>query len=182
VPKGVIIKQDPPAGTELAKGSTVTVWVSQGPQFISFPKLDGQPYDQALRQLQSLGLNVNRVEEPSQTVPEGQVIRTDPPGPGQVPSGGTVTVYVSMGDKVKVPDVYKMPYQQAVQVLQSAGLVVGSVSPQTCNYIRTHGAPNFDCASFPNGGVVSGTLQWNTWVPRGARIDIAYYQATPSGQ
>jgi serine/threonine-protein kinase len=92
-----------------------------------------------------------------------------------VRNGGTVTVYVSIGDRVKVPDLYGKPYQQAAVELQRAGLVVRTVTPQSCEQIRQHIA-NFDCDQFPDGGVVSASLQWNSWVPRGSPIDIAYYE------
>ncbi|MCM8749063.1 protein kinase [Thermomicrobiaceae bacterium CFH 74404] len=171
-PAGVIFEQDPQAGTPLPKGSEIRVTVSKGPEFVTLPNLTGQPFTDAIRQIQELGLNYERVEEPSRDVAEGLVIRTEPSG--QVRSGETVTVYVSVGDKVRVPDVFGVPYQQARQQLEQAGLVVRSVTPQSCQYIRSQD-PSFDCQRFPDGGVVSGTLQWNSWVPRGSAIDIAYY-------
>jgi serine/threonine-protein kinase len=49
------------------------------------------------------------------------------------------------------------------------------VTSQSCEQIRQNIA-NFDCDQFPDGGVVSASLQWNSWVPRGSPIDIAYYE------
>ncbi len=177
-PAGVVFRQDPQAGTPLPKGSEIKVTVSKGPEFVTLPNLTGQPFTEAIRKIQELGLNYERVEEPSRDVAEGLVIRTEPSG--QVRSGQTVTIYVSVGDQVRVPDVFRMPYQQARQQLEQAGLVVRSVTPQSCQYIRSQD-PSFDCQSFPDGGVVSGTLQWNTWVPRGSVIDIAYYDRDAGG-
>ncbi len=177
-PAGVVFRQDPQAGTPLPKGSEIKVTVSKGPEFVTLPNLTGQPFTEAIRKIQELGLNYERVEEPSRDVAEGLVIRTQPSG--QVRSGQTVTIYVSVGDQVRVPDVFRMPYQQARQQLEQAGLVVRSVTPQSCQYIRSQD-PSFDCQSFPDGGVVSGTLQWNTWVPRGSVIDIAYYDRDAGG-
>jgi serine/threonine-protein kinase len=176
-PAGIVFRQDPPAGTALPKGSEIRVTVSKGPEFVTLPDVAGQTFTEAIRQLQRLGLNYERVEEPSRVVAEGRVIRTEPSG--QVRSGQTVTLYVSIGDKVRVPDVFRLPYQQARQQLEQAGLVVGNVTPQSCQYIRGQD-PTFDCQEFPDGGVVSGTLQWNTWVPRGSVIDIAYYDQQAS--
>ncbi|MDW7981240.1 MAG: protein kinase [Thermomicrobium sp.] len=178
VPAGVIVRQDPPAGEQVEKGSTIRIWVSKGPEWITLIGLAGRPYTEVLQQLQALPVTVEKVEEGSRTVPEGYVIRTEPAE--QVRNGGTVTVYVSVGDRVRVPDLYGKPYQQAIVALQQAGLVVRSVAPQTCDQIRAS-FPSFDCDQFPDGGVVSATLQWNSWVPRGSPIDIAYYhkQATP---
>ena len=171
-PAGIVFRQSPPAGTSLPRGSEIRITVSKGPEFVTLPDVAGQPFPQAIRQLQRLGLNYERVEEPSRVVAEGLVIRTEPAG--QVRSGQTVTLYVSIGDKVRVPDVFGLSYEQARQQLEQAGLLVRNVTPQSCDYIRGQD-PSFDCQGFPDGGVVSGTLQWNTWVPRGSVIDIAYY-------
>lgn len=172
VPAGTIIRQDPPPGELLEKGKTIRVWVSKGPEWITLIGLAGRPYTEVLQQLQSLPVNVQKVEEGSRTVPEGYVIRTEPAE--QVRNGGTVTVYVSVGDRVKVPDLYGHPYQQAVSELRQAGLVVRNVAPMGCDEIRAH-FPDFDCQQFPDGGVVSASLQWNSWVPRGSPIDLVYY-------
>ncbi len=175
VPAGVIIDQTPAPASEAAKGSTINVSVSLGPQFISFPSMAGQSVGTARGLLESKGLTVKVVEQASKTVAEGLVIKTDPTG--QVKNGGTVTLYVSVGDKIQVPDVFRVPYQQALPQLESAGLVIGSRNAQGCTYIKSQDS-SFDCKTFPDGGVVSATQQWNSWVPRGTVIDIAYYDAT----
>lgn len=178
VPAGTIVRQDPQPGTLAEKGSTVRVWVSKGPEWITLIGLAGKPYTEVLQQLQGLPVTVEKVEEGSRTVPEGYVIRTEPAE--QVRNGGTVKVYVSVGDRVRVPDLYGKPYQQAVIELERAGLVVRNVTPMTCKQI-TASFPSFDCEQFPDGGVVSATLQWNSWVPRGSPIDIAFYQKQQNG-
>jgi serine/threonine-protein kinase len=178
VPAGTIVRQDPPSGTLAERGSNVRGWVSKGPEWITLIGLAGKPYTEVLQQLQGLPVTVEKVEEGSRTVPEGYVIRTEPAE--QVRNGGTVKVYVSVGDRVRVPDLYGKPYQQAVIELERAGLVVRNVTPMTCTQI-TATFPSFDCAQFPDGGVVSATLQWNSWVPRGSPIDIAFYQKQQNG-
>ncbi|HUZ01258.1 MAG TPA: protein kinase [Thermomicrobiaceae bacterium] len=172
---GRVVDQNPKPQAQLPVGSPITVSVSKGPQYVTIPNVVNQPQAQAQQQLAALGLTVTIAEQGSQTIAQGSVIRTDPQS--QVDSGGTVTLYVSVGDKIQVPDVYQQPHQQAVAALQQAGLSVVSVSPQGCSYIRQHDT-TFNCQTFPNGGIVSGTLQWKSWVPRGSRIDVAYFEAT----
>ncbi len=174
-PAGVIIDQSPAPEATAQKGSTITVKISLGPEFITYPSLSGQSVGQAKGLLEAKGLTVNVVEQGSKTVAEGVVIKSDPTG--QVKNGGTVTLFVSVGDKIQVPDVFRVPYQQALPQLENAGLVIGSRNAQSCSYIKSQDS-SFDCASFPNGGVVSGTKAWNSWVPRGTVIDIAYYDAS----
>ena len=169
---GLIADQDPAAGARVEEGSVITVRVSQGPGTVTLPRVQGRPVDEVVAQLEALGLTVQTVEEPSSTVPRGNVIRVEPAN--QVASGGTVTVYVSSGDQVIVPNVYGVPYQQAINMLENAGLVVESATPWSCEEIRAS-APNFDCASFVAGGVVSATAEWESSVPRGTAVIIAYY-------
>lgn len=175
VPAGVIIDQSPAPASQAQAGSTINVTVSLGPQFIAFPSMVGQPVGDARGLLESKGLTVKVVEQASTTVAEGNVIKSDPTG--QVKNGGTVTLYVSVGNKIQVPDVFGVPVQQALPQLQKAGLVVGSVNAQSCSYIQAQDS-SFNCATFANTGVVSATKQWNSWVPRGTVIDVAYFDAS----
>ncbi|HET7035077.1 MAG TPA: protein kinase [Thermomicrobiaceae bacterium] len=176
VQQGYIFDQDPKAGTKLARGGPITIWVSKGPQFVTIPDVKGLPYLEAKGQLEALGLTVSEVEEASASVDEGLVIKAEPSD--QIAPGGTVVLHVSAGNKVLVPDLSGRPYQQAVQTLKQAGLVVDGVVPQSCALLKSSD-PKFDCDNFPNGGVVSATLPWNTWVDKGSHISIAYYDAKP---
>jgi eukaryotic-like serine/threonine-protein kinase len=169
---GTIIRQEPPPTTELTDGETVTVFVSIGPQFVTIPDVRGVPAGQARQSLESLGFAVRESLEASPTVPEGAVIRTIPAT--NAAAGSEIEVVVSAGDLVQVPDVYGDNVIEAIATLQNAGLTVRNVSPQSCAFISQRFA-GFDCDSFPNGGVVSATLDWGDVVRRGATIDIAYY-------
>lgn len=173
-PPGTIVDQEPRAGESVPKGSEILVKISIGPEFISLQGIPGLPRAQARQQLEQLGLTVNEVEEGSATVPRGNVIRTEPTS--QVANGGTVTLYISVGDQIQVPNAFGQPYPQVVAALENAGFVVESVVPQTCEQIQ-QSAPDFDCENFADGGVVSATLAWGSWVPRGSSIAIAYYDA-----
>jgi serine/threonine-protein kinase len=174
-PAGIIFDQKPAPATLADKGSTITVTISLGPQYVAIPDLSGQPVAQAQGILENDGLTVTVVEQGSKTVPSGDVIGTDPTG--QVKNGSKVSLYASVGDKVQVPDVFSTPRDQALSELENAGLTVGTASPQSCSQIQAEDA-SFDCTSFPDGDIVSGTLQWNSWVPRGATINVAYYDAS----
>lgn len=91
VAEGIVISVGP-TGTQL-EGSTITVTVSSGPAMETVPSFVGQTgvaYDQALV---ALNFIPNRVEEPSVTIPKGQVIRVEPTA-GTPLSVGSVVVYV----------------------------------------------------------------------------------------
>jgi eukaryotic-like serine/threonine-protein kinase len=173
--EGIIASQDPAPGTEVDADDSVVVRVSQGRETFNIPNLANQPRNAAMNELNNLPISIDERQEASQNVAEGTVIRVEPTG--QVSRGSTVVVVISMGDVVRVPNVLREPVSSAIGTLESAGLQVGSAVPQTCEYIQSQN-PNFDCAEFPDGHVVSGTLQWEGWVPRGSRIDIAYFEAS----
>ncbi|MFF2388624.1 Stk1 family PASTA domain-containing Ser/Thr kinase [Agromyces sp. NPDC058104] len=95
------------------------------------PALTGMTYEQAVEELQSLGLPATRLEEPSETVPADQVVRTDPAAGEIVDAGTAVSVYISTGrEAVAVPDTVNMPLADAKAALEAAGLVPGKETRQ----------------------------------------------------
>lgn len=172
--QGIIASQDPQPGTEVEPDATVVVRVSQGRETFNIPDLSGESRDAAMSELEDIPVDVQESREPSQSVPEGNVIRVEPTG--QVNSGSTVNVVISRGDSVQVPNVFREPVADAVSRLENAGLQVGSVDAQSCEFIQNQNS-NFNCNEFPDGAVVSGSLQWEEWVSRGSTINIAYYDA-----
>ncbi|WP_394553754.1 Stk1 family PASTA domain-containing Ser/Thr kinase [Agromyces sp. MMS24-JH15] len=90
------------------------------------PDLAGQTWEVASKQLTELGLPPTRADESSDTVAEGQVIRTDPPANETVERETPVTVFVSTGKQpVAVPDTTNMTLEQAKAAITGAGLVPG---------------------------------------------------------
>jgi eukaryotic-like serine/threonine-protein kinase len=174
VEEGLIVSQDPAAGSLVEVGSEVIVRVSLGPETVTIPELANTGRSDAINELEELGLSVDEAWEPNTNVPEGVVIRTEPSG--EVDAGATVTIVISRGDVVQMPNIFRTPYQQAINQLEQAGLQVGSVGAQDCDYIRSQD-PNFNCETFPDGHIVSATLGWNQWVPRNSTVHIAYYDA-----
>lgn len=91
------------------------------------PTLAGATYEEAVRELQELGLPASRIDETSDTVPSDEVIRSDPPAGEIVNTGTAVTIYVSTGrEAVTVPDVRNKSLEQAKLDLESVGLTPGT--------------------------------------------------------
>lgn len=61
VPVGAVIRQDLPLGSEIARGATVTVAVSKGPDLVSVPSLLGLDYNTIVAALEGAGLVVGTV-------------------------------------------------------------------------------------------------------------------------
>ncbi len=160
VPEGEVISQEPKAGESLAPGSSVTLKVSSGPADVTVPNVTGFTTPKASNALGKEGLEVTPKEEASDTVPAGQVIRTDPPAGAQISKGETVTLIVSTGPStVAVPNVVGLTTAQATSRLESAGFVV---FPQT----KTVLSPADD------GRVVEQSPTANTTAAKGSRVTI----------
>jgi serine/threonine-protein kinase len=61
-PAGIVADQSLPAGTEIQRGESVTIAVSQGQDLVAVPPLAGLTYDQTVAALTGAGLTVGDVE------------------------------------------------------------------------------------------------------------------------
>lgn len=125
---GRVIRTDPEADEVLTVGQKVTVVLSKGPMTAVMDDLTGQPRASAelhLKNLKDMNLDVRVMEENSEDVESGRVIRTDPEKGQTIRAGQTVTVYVSKGSAVvmtTVPQVEGMDITKAVSLLTNKKL------------------------------------------------------------
>ena len=132
VTKGIVISTSPSGGDEADAGSSVTVTVSQGTGTVAVPVLLGLSQADATAELTDAGLNARVLQASSDSVDKGAVISQDPAAGLQIDVGSTVAVTVSTGPApVAVPDVSGRTVQEASQLLQQAGLVLGAVTQET---------------------------------------------------
>lgn len=95
VPEGTIAKQEPEPDTPIETGETVKVYLSKGPYMRKVPNVRGKSAVEAILELTKEGFSCQVVEQSSDTVPDGQVIQTDPPSKEEMEYGSEVFVYVS---------------------------------------------------------------------------------------
>ena len=94
-PEGEVIAQDPSAGTELERGSTVTITVSTGVEQVVVPDVVGLQARDAERQLRAEGLvPVRRETEVTDPAQDGQVIDQRPGTGVEVDRGREVLIVV----------------------------------------------------------------------------------------
>jgi beta-lactam-binding protein with PASTA domain len=94
-PEGEVIAQDPEAGTELERGSTVTLTVSSGIEEVEVPDVVGLTGRDAERQLRAAGLVPARREtEVTDPAQDGQVIDQRPGAGVQLERGREVVIVV----------------------------------------------------------------------------------------
>lgn len=95
-PKGTVVSQSPPPGTDLRKGQAVLLTVSTGPARVSVPDVVGLDEDAARQDLEAAGFEVQVIDEPSEDVDQdGIVIAQEPAGGTSKPTGSLVTITVS---------------------------------------------------------------------------------------
>jgi serine/threonine-protein kinase len=125
VPRGNVISTDPAPGKRIRSNGTVTLTVSKGPQEIRVPDLAGRTLADAQAQIKAAGLTPGTVTRSfNDSVPQGQVIVTEPAAGTQRAPGTPVTFTVSRGSPVDVPDVVGESVTDAQQKLQDAGFTV----------------------------------------------------------
>jgi serine/threonine-protein kinase len=94
-PAGTVVAQEPEAGAEAERGSTVRIDVSRGPQGQAVPDVVGFAEEDARAELEGLGFRVRVVEEPApDAASAGTVLRQVPPAGREAPANAQVTIVV----------------------------------------------------------------------------------------
>ncbi|MBV8981758.1 MAG: Stk1 family PASTA domain-containing Ser/Thr kinase, partial [Acidimicrobiia bacterium] len=96
-PSGEVLDQNPQAGTQVAKNSTVILIVSGGAGTVTVPNVVGQDAGTAGATLGGAGFKVLTKTQASESAAAGTVISTNPAGGTKAPKGSTVTMVVSSG-------------------------------------------------------------------------------------
>lgn len=161
VEKGLVISQADEPDSVVARYSKVTVVVSAGSDKVDLASLGitDMTLDTAVRLLEGKGLKPAVVEEASETVIKGSIIRFTPEDKAAL--GETVTLYVSTGPKVEtvpVPALTGKTEEEAIGLLEAAGLVPGEVTQA-------------NDSSIPKGSIISQGIGAEEQVEIGSAVD-----------
>ena len=135
VPIGFIISQNPMAGKKMGPGSSVDLVISSGPSLIELGDLSKKSLEDATQILETLGLEFETIEEFSEDTEEGLISGTLPEAGEIITPDELITLIVSLGIKIEVPEVEGLNYQAAIDALEEAGLVA-TVSGNTNGLVR----------------------------------------------
>lgn len=91
-PEGMVLSQNPPAGTTVSSGSSVNIVVSNG--MVNVPNVVGQSEEQARATLTNAGFNVQVVYQ-SSSQPAGTVLAQSPPATSTARKGTQITITVA---------------------------------------------------------------------------------------
>ncbi len=135
VAEGAIIRSGLPEGVrpepggKVPKGTEVSLVVSTGPAPRAVPDgLQGASREGAQASLSSVQLTADVVEEHSETVPAGIVVRAEPAAGTELDRGAAVRLVVSKGPApIEVPDVRWISGAMAAQELEERGFTVSGI-------------------------------------------------------
>jgi len=94
---GHVVKTDPPEGRVVRQDREISLFISQGPEFIATPDLYGRTENEARVILNDLDLAMSVVRDYNEDVDKGQIYRQVPGESFRISPGEEVVVYVSEG-------------------------------------------------------------------------------------
>ena len=125
VREGLVIRTQQSPGSQLERGSTVTLVISRGPEQVTVPRVVGRQLDDARSDLEEADLEVDVTREESEDEEPGTVLRQDPEPGSEVDAGTSVTLVVAEEPtQVAIPDVEGQNESEAVAALSGRGLQV----------------------------------------------------------
>ena len=97
VAKGLVVKTDPQSGSSLAHGSTVTLYISKGPEIktVSVPNVVGSTIDNAKSAIINVGLKVGNITYRDDSKAKGTVLEVSPSVGTSVTQNTSIELVVS---------------------------------------------------------------------------------------
>ena len=151
VPEGNVIRQDPTPPTKVREGDTVNLVISAGVGRTTVPDLVGLTQQQAIAELEKVGLTLGRVTRgPSTAEQKDKVVAQSIPKGIAVDRGTAVNIRLGNGPETAiVPNVENKSEAEAIAELKAAGFEVNVVrsSEGICAF-----TPGEVCDQDPEGG------------------------------
>lgn len=120
---GQVISQDPAYRNHytVKENTKIGLVMSKGVEVTQVPKIVGKKYEEAVEELNKAKLKPEKVEETSDKVEEGYVIKQEPEENTEINAGETVKVYVSIGtglEQIPVTSVIGKTEEEAKKVFE----------------------------------------------------------------
>jgi eukaryotic-like serine/threonine-protein kinase len=167
---GVVSRQAPAGGTELADGESVDIWVSKGAETAALPDFKGWTPQEVQDWIAKSSIKLSGIQKSgkSEKVPDGQVFKQEPAAGTPVKSGDVITYWVSSGKpQATVPDLSGMTQADAQTALTDAKLTLGNVTTE----------PSTDVAS---GEVIRQDPAAGNKVAQGTAVNIVVSSGSPT--
>ncbi|HEX2722446.1 MAG TPA: PASTA domain-containing protein [Gemmatimonadaceae bacterium] len=135
-PKGLVLEQDPPAGSVQRRGAEVTLAVSGGQATATVPEVTGSTQQQARIAIENAGFTFGSISQQMSDQPRGAVIASNPPSGTSVELPATVSITLSQGPStVQVPDLSGRTLADARSTLEQLGLHLGATIRDTSSFL-----------------------------------------------
>jgi len=148
IEQGLVTRTSPGAGSLLASGSKVKLYVSLGAELKAVPKLSGLDVATATQRILAAGFTFGGAEAWFDSASTGSVIDYLGSDGSKQPAGSAITVKLSLGP---IPGVSNIPQNAAVALLTSVGLKVGSVATEYSDTVAAGNVINLIPQSQPIG-------------------------------
>ena len=162
IAEGRICQQNPAAGTETPKKSTITINLSKGSKEGVVPNVVGMNREGVAEYLEGYGYVLGTVKTETSTEKAGTVIEQDPPAGTKLDKESKINIVISDGrgkEKGTVPALNGKSLKEAKKAIAAAGFSVGEI---TYDYSDVYG----------NGYVMWQQYGANTQLDKGTSIDI----------
>ena len=138
----------------------IDINITPTPSGIIVSDVTGKTYQDGYDALVAQKLLVNKIYEPSDTIPADSIVKTDPVSGTRVPVSTTINVYVSSGKAmVKLPNLTGKTEAEALAAIALAKLTLGSITPA-------------NSASVVAGTIISSDPPANTSVAEGSVVNL----------
>jgi len=117
---GKVVDQNPKPGADVQERTQVQITIGVAPSTVKVISVVGHTYDEAKANLEANGLKVQRQDVDS-SKPKDEVVAQDPKANTEVSKGTTVTLQVSKGSQIQMPDITGDTVDQAKAKLQNRG-------------------------------------------------------------
>ncbi len=160
-PADLVLEQSLRPGARVPRGTPLNLAVSQV-QLVIVPDVMKLPVDDALARIERAGLTRGNVTNREATGPADLVLEQSLRPGARVPRGTPLNLAVSQVQLVIVPDVMKLPVDDALARIERAGLTRGNVTNRE--------------ATGPADLVLEQSLRPGARVPRGTPLNLAVSQ------
>ncbi|MBB5933456.1 Stk1 family PASTA domain-containing Ser/Thr kinase [Streptomyces zagrosensis] len=125
VDKGKVISTHPKSNARIRNTGTVTITISRGTETAEVPNVAGMSLDDARAKIEDAGLSVGKVTKRfSDETPRGDALTTDPKAGSERRPDSAVSITVSKGAPIDVPDVIGDEIEEAESALRDSGFEV----------------------------------------------------------
>jgi eukaryotic-like serine/threonine-protein kinase len=117
---GKIVAQNPAPLIDVPAGTQVQITIGDPPDKVKVINVVGDDFETAKGNLEAQGFVVQRTDV-DHTDEQGRVVAQDPKPNTEVNKGATVTLQVSRGNQIKMPDIVDDTVEEATAKLQALG-------------------------------------------------------------